>query len=64
MSTDRHPTGGRGSPAGEASAQAAAPRRPYAPPRILSREPLEAVASICAPSPPFKNPGLCGALFS
>jgi len=29
-------------------------------PRILSREPLEAVAAVCAPAPPAKaNPGLC-----
>jgi hypothetical protein len=35
-------------------------RKPYAPPRILSREPLEAMAAICAPRPPAKsNPGLC-----
>ena len=34
--------------------------RPYSAPRILSREPLEAVAAVCAPSPPAKsNPGLC-----
>jgi hypothetical protein len=35
-------------------------RKPYAPPRIVSREPLEAMAAICAPHPPAKgNPGLC-----
>lgn len=35
-------------------------RRPYERPRILSREPLEAVAAVCAPSPPAKsNPGFC-----
>jgi len=35
-------------------------RRAYERPRILSREPLEAVAAVCAPSPPAKsNPGLC-----
>ncbi|MCU1244890.1 MAG: hypothetical protein JWN02_800 [Acidobacteria bacterium] len=35
-------------------------RKPYTPPRILSREPLEAMAAICAPRPPAKaNPGLC-----
>jgi hypothetical protein len=34
--------------------------RPYAAPRILSREPLEAVAAVCSPAPPAKsNPGLC-----
>jgi hypothetical protein len=32
----------------------------YERPRILSREPLEAVAAVCAPSPPAKgNPGVC-----
>jgi hypothetical protein len=35
-------------------------RRAYERPRILSREPLEAVAAVCAPSPPAKsNPGMC-----
>jgi len=35
-------------------------RKPYARPRILSRELLEAVAAVCAPSPPAKqNPGVC-----
>lgn len=35
-------------------------RKPYERPRILSREPLEAVAAVCAPAPPAKtNPGLC-----
>lgn len=35
-------------------------RRPYSPPRILSREPLESVAAVCAPTPPAKsNPGIC-----
>ena len=35
-------------------------RRRYERPRILSREPLEAVAAVCAPSPPAKsNPGVC-----
>lgn len=35
-------------------------RRPYEPPRILHREPLEVIASVCAPSPPAKsNPGFC-----
>lgn len=35
-------------------------RRAYVRPRILSREPLEAVAAVCAPSPPAKgNPGIC-----
>jgi hypothetical protein len=37
-----------------------ATRRPYQPPSILFREPLEAMASICTPSPPAKhNPGTC-----
>lgn len=35
-------------------------RRRYERPRILSREPLEAVAAVCAPTPPAKgNPGMC-----
>jgi hypothetical protein len=34
--------------------------KPYERPRILSREPLEAVAAVCAPSPPAKaNPVQC-----
>lgn len=37
-----------------------ATRRPYEPPRILYREPLEAMAAVCAPTPPAKgNPGFC-----
>ncbi len=35
-------------------------KRAYERPRIVSRELLEAVAAICAPSPPAKgNPGSC-----
>lgn len=35
-------------------------RKPYEAPRIVSREPLEAMAALCAPHPPAKsNPGLC-----
>ena len=35
-------------------------RKIYERPRILSREPLEAVAAVCAPAPPAKsNPGVC-----
>jgi hypothetical protein len=35
-------------------------RRSYEPPRILYREPLEAMAAVCAPAPPAKsNPGFC-----
>ena len=35
-------------------------RRSYEPPRILFREPLEAMAAVCAPAPPAKaNPGTC-----
>jgi hypothetical protein len=42
------------------SSPAAASRRPYQPPRILFREPLEAMAAICTPHPPAKaNKGLC-----
>jgi hypothetical protein len=38
----------------------AAGRKPYSPPRILSREPLEAMANVCSPRPPAKaNPGQC-----
>jgi hypothetical protein len=41
-------------------APAAASRRPYQAPRILFREPLEAMAAICTPHPPAKaNKGLC-----
>ena len=36
----------------------APPKKPYDPPRILSREPLEAVAAVCSP-PGKANPGLC-----
>jgi hypothetical protein len=35
-------------------------RKPYEPPRILSREPLEAMAALCSPRGVAKgNPGLC-----
>jgi len=35
-------------------------RKRYETPRILSREPLEVMAAVCAPTPPSKsNPGLC-----
>ncbi|HEX3128357.1 MAG TPA: hypothetical protein VH394_13590 [Thermoanaerobaculia bacterium] len=35
-------------------------KRPYEPPRILYREPLEAMAAVCAPVPPAKgNVGFC-----
>lgn len=35
-------------------------RKPYAGPRVLYREPLEAMAAVCAPTPPAKgNPGVC-----
>lgn len=35
-------------------------RKPYAPPVIVSREPLEAMAAICSPRPPAKaNAGQC-----
>jgi hypothetical protein len=40
--------------------QPPAAKRDYEAPRILSREPLEAVAAACAPAPPAKvNPGAC-----
>ncbi len=35
-------------------------KRPYQRPQILHREPLEVMASVCAPHPPAKgNPGVC-----
>jgi hypothetical protein len=35
-------------------------RKPYATPRIVSREPLEAMAAICRPVPPSKtNAAVC-----
>ena len=35
-------------------------KRRYTAPRILYREPLEAMAAVCAPTPPAKsNPGFC-----
>jgi len=35
-------------------------RRRYVPQSILYREPLEAMAAVCAPAPPAKgNPGFC-----
>lgn len=35
-------------------------RKSYSAPRILSREPLEAMAAICRPTPPSKaNAGAC-----
>lgn len=35
-------------------------QRAYGRPRILYREPLEAMAAVCTPSPPAKgNPGFC-----
>jgi hypothetical protein len=35
-------------------------RHAYDAPRILYREPLEAMAAVCAPAPPAKgNPGFC-----
>jgi hypothetical protein len=44
----------------EAAAGRRERKRRYERPRILSREPLEAVAAVCAPAPPAKsNPGVC-----
>jgi hypothetical protein len=35
-------------------------RKAYTPPRIVSREPLEAMAAVCSPRPPAKsNAGFC-----
>jgi hypothetical protein len=42
------------------SGAAATARRPYHPPRVLHREPLEAIAAVCSPAPPAKNnPAFC-----
>ena len=47
---------------GAAKGRVVAEKPQWSAPRILSREPLEAVAAVCAPSPPAKsNPGLCAA---
>jgi hypothetical protein len=46
--------------AGSSDVSDPARRRAYQRPRILFREPLEAMASVCAPHPPAKgNPGAC-----
>ncbi|MCU1347408.1 MAG: hypothetical protein JWO56_438 [Acidobacteria bacterium] len=34
-------------------------RKPYTPPRIVSREPLEAMAALCSGAPAKANPGAC-----
>jgi hypothetical protein len=35
-------------------------KRRYEPPQVLAREPLEAMAAVCAPAPPAKgNVALC-----
>ncbi len=35
-------------------------REPYETPKVVYREPLEAVATTCTPAPPAKgNPGAC-----
>lgn len=45
---------------GGASSRPGAVRRPYEPPRILHREPLEAMAAVCSPAPPAKqNVAMC-----
>jgi hypothetical protein len=55
---DLAPKASAASPATVATGDAT--RRPWARPRILYREPLEAMAAVCAPSPPAKsNPGFC-----
>jgi hypothetical protein len=42
------------------SEEAVSGKKPYSPPRIVSREPLEAMAAICRPTPPSKaNAGAC-----
>lgn len=45
---------------GDKPAKSESAKRAYERPRILSREPLEAVAAVCSPAPPAKaNPGSC-----
>ena len=44
----------------QSSASEPSKKKPYRRPEILYREPLEAMAAICTPSPPAKaNIGLC-----
>jgi hypothetical protein len=61
MTAKQPPAGDLGSPAPTSRAALEQPlRRPYQAPRILFREPLEAMASICSPHPPAKaNKGVC-----
>ena len=60
MSDEKRPDPIEG-PSSEPSVERAeTPRKPYEAPAIVSREPLEAMAVKCSPSPPAKaNPGLC-----
>ncbi len=45
---------------GNEKAASRQPMKLYERPRILSRQPLEAVAAVCAPAPPAKaNPVVC-----
>jgi hypothetical protein len=46
---------GRASEEGRAPLRPGASRRAYEPPRILYREALEAMAAVCAPTPPAKG---------
>jgi hypothetical protein len=44
----------------ESSNETTGVRRSYTPPRILYREPLEAMAAVCQPVPPAKgSPAFC-----
>lgn len=44
----------------ESSASEPSRKKPYRRPEILYREPLEAMAALCTPSPPAKsNLGMC-----
>jgi hypothetical protein len=44
----------------ESANEATGTRRSYEPPRILYREPLEAMAAVCQPVPPAKgSPAFC-----
>ena len=58
----RRPTGSTAKDLGvvSSSGENQLSKRRYEAPRILYREPLEAMAAVCAPAPPAKsNPGFC-----
>ncbi len=53
MTENRH----QGPPKGESREPTR--KKAYEPPQVVFREPLEAMAIICTPSPPGKDAGLC-----